>query len=101
NDWADGKGGSDSIYGGDTQDILFGGKEGDHIEGQEGNDTIRAGCPGGCDQTGQSHFNELMGNAGNDTIAACNNVKDVVNGGGDSDTAYVDSSKDDWTSIEN
>ena len=100
-DWADGRGGSDSIYGGDQQDVIYGGKEGDHLEGEGGNDFLRAGCPGGCDQSNPAHFGEMLGGSGNDTLAACNNVKDVLKGGaGDFDTAYVDPSKDDWSGFE-
>ena len=100
-DWADGKGGSDSIYGGDQQDIIYGGNEGDHLEGQNGNDFLRAGCPGGCDQSNPTFYGEMLGGDGDDTLAACNGVKDVLKGGvGDFDVGYVDPNKDIWSGLE-
>lgn len=99
-DWADGKGGSDSIYGGDQQDVIYGGNEGDHLEGQGGNDFVRAGCPGGCDQSNPAHYGEMLGGTGDDTLAACNNVKDVLKGGTGYDVGYVDPSKDTWSALE-
>lgn len=101
NDWANGNGDVDEIHGQDQQDSIFGGKEGDRIFGEGGNDFLRAGCPNGCDITGQVFADLIEGGDGSDNIGACNGFRTVVHGGqGDTDVGYVDKNKDDWSGLE-
>lgn len=70
NDVADGRFGTDWIYGGDGNDRLFGGYQGDYLYGEAGNDVLR----------GESGNDVLTGGAG----------RDVVDGGSGDDRIVVD-----------
>jgi Ca2+-binding RTX toxin-like protein len=89
-DWSDGRGGGDSLVGGLGQDILYGGMNADYINGGDGDDSLFAGCPGGCDQTGQTDGNTLEAGAGDDIIGAANNIHDLITCGSGYDTVYFD-----------
>jgi Ca2+-binding RTX toxin-like protein len=90
-DWINGKDGSDPIDAGDGNDSVWGGKEGDSMHGGGGDDYMYAGCPGGCDQSVATFFNQFFGEGGNDIIGARNNVQnDEVHCGPGYDVVYLD-----------
>lgn len=74
----DGRGGNDSVIGGDGGDTIFGGDGDDFVFGSAGNDTLRGGKKSGA-STGND---ELYGGAGDDTLV----------GGSGNDVLYGDKS---------
>lgn len=92
--------GNDTLYGRDPsaasnsgQDTIYGGHGADDVIGQDGPDQLRAGCEGGCTQTGEG-LDNLQGGDGGDTIGAQNGKFDIVEGGAGSDVCFVDSGLD-------
>ena len=101
-----GLGGPDSIDGNGASDRLFGDTGDDEVSGGSGKDYIKGGS--GCDRLrGKVHYDtivdesggcsgvrslkdKLLGGSGNDTIWAQDGKRDIIHGGPDRDTAYVD-----------
>ena len=102
NDVILGGGGNDVIYGGPGadvldggvgNDVLRGGAGDDELRGRSGNDVLDGGA--GRDQLlGGTGRDRMLGRAGGDTILAKDGFRDVVDGGGGSDTATLDQALD-------
>lgn len=90
---------NDDMSGFGGADEMYGGHGGDATDGNAGNDIIRAGCPSGCNQDGESR-DYLWGGGGRDNLAACNNKADYVDGGNDLDVASVDRNLDTLVNVE-
>jgi Ca2+-binding RTX toxin-like protein len=92
NDTIQGGPGRDSIGGGQGNDLIGGGPEADKLDGEGGRDApVEGGFDGG-----------VFGGPGDDTIDACDGLKDKIDGGGQvhRDTATRDVGKDDLVGIE-
>ena len=86
-----GDSGNDEIYGDDQGDSLYGGTGADSIFGGSGNDYLQAD-DGDDVLSGDGGSDRFFGNAGNDTLFADDGVADTrVNGGGGTDTGFLDS----------
>lgn len=97
-DTVDGRDGNDDLLGGTGRDLVtgdrgyddvWGGDSSDFLRGGKGNDALHAGCPAGCDQSGED--GEIMyGDGGDDVIYAQNGKRDYINCGDGFDIAFVD-----------
>ncbi|MEA2460825.1 MAG: hypothetical protein QOH90_1002 [Actinomycetota bacterium] len=90
--------GEDKIEGGDGDDQLTGLDLNDELNGGRGSDTLLGG-DGNDILTGGTRKDSLQGGNGQDTLKANDGVRDIVNGGPQSDKASVDD-LDDVTSVE-
>ncbi|MDQ2939482.1 MAG: hypothetical protein M3R23_03015 [Actinomycetota bacterium] len=88
----DGGKGSDSLTGGDLDDILAGGGDGDKLDGGAGKDTIRGG-PGGDKLTGGLGSDSLFGGTGSDKLLG-GPGRDLLKGGGSPDKLVGGPGKD-------
>ncbi|MEP3329230.1 peroxidase family protein [Sedimentitalea sp.] len=79
-DWVEGGGGANNVFGGDGNDVINGGAGADELNGEGGNDTITGG-PGS---------DTIDGGEGNDTIVyGVNHGNDVIDGGAGVDTLRI------------
>ncbi|GGA05245.1 Hint domain-containing protein [Neptunicoccus cionae] len=85
-DYIEGKGGDDRLYGGEDNDEIYGGGGDDLIEGGSGDDSVDGGS-GNDEIYGEDGDDILRGRAGNDTLFG-GNGDDELFGGGDGDTLY-------------
>jgi phosphodiesterase/alkaline phosphatase D-like protein len=102
NDRLVGGGGNDLLVGGPGNDVLVGGAGNDILQAGSGNDVLNGGLGAdrleggdGADQLlGGGGRDLLLGGQGPDTIAARDGNRDIVDGGGGSDSAVVDDELD-------
>ncbi|MDG2305282.1 MAG: C2 family cysteine protease [Candidatus Binatia bacterium] len=90
-DYLDGGSGADLVRGHGGQDYMRGGKGADRLEGGSGGDTM-FGDAGADHLYGGDGNDKIYGNSGMDTIVSIQGGHDVVNGGAQWDSVWVDSS---------
>ncbi len=97
NDWVDSGFGSDYVRGGTGNDYLYAGRGlGEHIDGEDGDDTIYGSDEGADTLSGGAGQDQIYGQAGNDTITGDDGDDhldggigvDVISGGLGNDTLY-------------
>jgi Ca2+-binding RTX toxin-like protein len=94
-----GGGGIDRLVGGYARDFLWGEGGRDVLLGRRGNDVIRGGAANDV-LVGHAGVDVLLGNDGADRVGARDKRRDVIRGGGGTDTAAVDAWLDFVRSVE-